>query len=131
MKKMFKKLFQKDDPLIKVFFEKYQLNLLSIPRENVALCDVYTRNGDNKSLSTPSNLAHLLEPVFNVNEKKKEESLSDISGTLSKGSSVDSAFEFLQGFLPLLRIQSAIASNAKAEYKKKVLNQSNLVLLIS
>jgi hypothetical protein len=30
-----------DDPLMRLFLEKYRLNLLSFPRENISVGDVY------------------------------------------------------------------------------------------
>ena len=63
---MFKNPFKKDDPLLKYIMDKYQLNLLSVPRENASLGDVYVREGDSKRLSFPSHISSFLEPHFEM-----------------------------------------------------------------
>jgi hypothetical protein len=116
---MIGRFWQNDDPLLKLFFEKYQLNLLSIPRENVSLGDVYTQEENNKRLSSPSNIVYLLEPKFEFTDKTTNETLADISGTISKGSSIDSAFQFLEGILNVLGIGSIVGASMKAHYQRK------------
>jgi hypothetical protein len=99
---MFRNLFQKDDLLKKYLLETYNFNLLSIPRENASVGDLYIREGKDKRLSTPSNIVHFFESGFKLPIIIQSERLADVSGTISKDISTDIGFQFLEGFLNLL-----------------------------
>ena len=71
------------DPLLKLILDKYHLNLLSIPRENASVGDLYVQDGDVQHLSSPGSITNFLEPKFEVPQLKIGEILSDISGVTS------------------------------------------------
>lgn len=100
---MFRHLFQKDDPLKKRLLEQYGLNLLSVPRKNASIGDLYIREGGDKRLSVPSNIIHFFEAGFELPPITYDEVLADISGTISKDTSVDVGLHFLENFLNVLR----------------------------
>ena len=67
------RFWQKDDPLLILFFDKYHLNLMSIPREFASLGDVYMREGKSDRLSTPSFIGNYLEGDFELPQKVANE----------------------------------------------------------
>ena len=75
------------DPLLKIILDKYHLNLLSIPRENATVCDLYMQDGDVQHLSSPGSITNFLEPKFEIPQIKSGESMADISGVTSRAES--------------------------------------------
>ena len=92
------------DPLVNLFFSKYRLNLLSIPREKASVCDVYTgnRNGNQKLLSSPGSATNFLEPNFEIPDLVTDEQMTDVSDTVSDTISANVALNFLEGFINVL-----------------------------
>src|SRR5215469_9466987 len=87
--------------------DQYQLNLLSVPRQNASLGDVYIREGDNKRLSYPSHISSFLEPRFEMPPSMMDETFgNNISGITSNEVDASIGLEFLEGFLNVLSIGS-------------------------
>lgn len=106
---LFKNPFKKDDPLLKYIMDQYQLNLLSLPRENASLGDVYIREGDSKRLSFPSHISSFLEPHFVMPSPAIDETFgNNISGITSNEVDASIGLEFLEGFLNVLSIGSSL-----------------------
>src|SRR5215831_12657544 len=87
------------DPLLKLILDKYHLNLLSIPRENASVGDLYVQDGDVQHLSSPGSITNFLEPKFEIPQLKTGEILSDISGVTSSNESGKVGLDLLEGFL--------------------------------
>jgi hypothetical protein len=85
------------DPLVRMFLDRYKINLLTVPRERVACGDVYIRNG--RRVSSGVRVAELVEPAVTLPPVFEGEALADLAGTLSDGVSVDIGFGLLEGFL--------------------------------
>lgn len=111
-----------DDPLAKLFFKKYRLNLLSIPREKVSLCDVYTGDADGhqKLLASPGSIKNFLEPQFEIPSTSIviDDQMSDIYDTTSNSISANVALDFLEGFLKALGGQF-FNTNIRSMYEHK------------
>ncbi len=109
-----------DDPLMRLFLDKYRLNLLSIPRENASVGDVYiTDEKDSKFASPPGNIKYLLDPPFDFSKIQVTagETLSDISGTTSGSISAQFGLQFLENFLNALAPIVGIGAKIRANYE--------------
>ena len=105
------------DPLLKLILDKYHLNLLSIPRENASVGDLYVQDGDVQHLSSPGSITNFLEPKFGVPQLKIGEILSDISGVTSSNESGKVGLDLLEGFLNALGPVGA-GSKIRGSYEK-------------
>ena len=93
------------DPLAKVIFSKYKFNLLSLPREDVKLGDLYTKENNDESgqLSYPGNVSNfLIPPPFKMPDPVLNEIMTDVSGTISGNISANVGVQFLENFLNTL-----------------------------
>jgi hypothetical protein len=112
-----------DDPLMRLLLDKYHLNLLSIPRENASVGDVYTTDGNSQQhASPPGNIKYLLDPPFDFSKIKtvSGEVMADVSGTISNNTSLDFGFNFLEGFLNALSLVGiGIGAKIRANYEAK------------
>ncbi len=93
---------KKEDPLLKVLLDTYRLNLLSIPRENASVGDLYVQEGHSQYVSTPGSITYFLEPPFEIPSIKTGETMAAVSGTTSKDASGKVGLDFLEGFLNAL-----------------------------
>lgn len=85
------------DPLLRMFLDRYKINLLAVPREGVACGDVYVRHG--RRVSSGIAIRELVEPPIALPPALEGEALADLAGVLSDGVSVDVGFGLLEGFL--------------------------------
>lgn len=108
-----RRFFRKGDPLLEVLFQKYQLNLLSIPREKIGIGDIYMYD-DNRDRRTAyfGNILSFLTPAFEIPHSTSE-IVADVSGTVSKETVIDAALEFLEDFLNILAA-GAFGTNIRA-----------------
>lgn len=88
------------DPLGKLLFDKYGMHILSRPRENVSVFDVFPVREGEASMS--GGIDSFLRAPFERPEVAKGEVLLDIDSTISEAVSGNVAVNFLQGFLALL-----------------------------
>jgi hypothetical protein len=86
------------DPLLNVILEKYRLNLLSIPRENASVGDLYVQDGDAEHVMQAGSITNFLKPKLEMPQSKTE-TLSDISGITSSDESGKVGLDLLEGFL--------------------------------
>jgi hypothetical protein len=114
-----------NDPLANLFFNKYRLNLLSIPREKASICDVYMgdSNEHQKLLSSPGSITNFLEPKFDVyeipaNDIVIDEQMTDVYDTASDAISANVALQFLEAFLNILGVGS-IGTKIRGKYEQK------------
>jgi hypothetical protein len=90
------------DPLLDSLLKKYHLNLLSVPRENALVGDLYMQENNSNVVSTPGNIINFLTPKFEIPVVKQNEQMADVSGQVSKDISGKAGFDFLEGFLEKL-----------------------------
>lgn len=105
-----------DDPLIRLFLERYGLHLLQVPRESAAVGDFYVDDG--RRVSPPGNMKYLLAPPPELPAPKEGERMADIEGVTSKGYSLEVGLGLLEGFL-LAFGAGPLALKVKAEYETK------------
>lgn len=99
--KIFKRNSQ--DPLIRVILDKYRLNLLSLPRENAAVGDLYFVDGTgSQQASTPGSITNFLVPKFEIPQITPDELMADIAGTASRNVSGKMGVDLIEGFLNAL-----------------------------
>ena len=105
-----------DDPLIRSFIGKYNLHLLSIPRANASIGDLYRYDGN--TVSTPGKISYFLEPIFEISKVTIGERMGDISGVISKGIDAKFGLEFLDGFVTTVGA-GGIISKLSGSYESK------------
>lgn len=105
-----------DDPLIRLFLDTYNLNLLQVPRENAAVGDVYVYDG--RRTSPPGNIRYLLDPPPDLPDMNIDERMADIEGVTSNSQSLSSGLGLLEGFLAAFGALP-VAAKARADFEKK------------
>ena len=91
-----------DDPLLNSILKKYRLNLLSIPRENAQVGDLYMQDDNSNFVSTPGSITNFIIPQLEIPQIKTNEQMSNIAGQASNDISGKAGFDFLEGFLDKL-----------------------------
>jgi hypothetical protein len=115
--KRLKRLFHKDDPLLKLAYKEYDFNLLSIPREKAAVGDIYLYDGNSYNRLKPFGyISSFIRGVFPT-PKTKTEGLGDISETISDEASSNIGLKFLEAFLSLLTGAPAFGTTIGAQFK--------------
>jgi hypothetical protein len=100
-----------------MFLDRYNLNLLSIPREDAAIGDLYPYDG--RRVGQPGNVRDFLEPPLSISQKSVVSGrMADVSGTLSDSVSIDVGLNILEGFLSAMGAGSVVG-DVGAEYKTK------------
>ena len=96
------------DPLVRMFLDRYKINLLAVPRADAACGQVYVRNG--RRVSSGVAITQLVEPQVTLPAPYEGEVLADLAGSLSDGVSVDVGLGLLEGFLGALGAAGVVAS---------------------
>ena len=109
------------DPLLKLMFERYNLSLLSIPRENASVGDLYIQDG-NQNLSTPGNVKNFLTGEFQIPSISMGEIMADVTGTTSRDASGKAGMNFLEGFLNALG-PAGIGTTVRGSYEGRSQNK--------
>lgn len=104
------------DPLLRMFLDKYGLNLLSIPRKEAQCGDLYVAQA--AGLSTPGSVKHLLEPKPRLPAAVTDELLSDIKGLISDAVSTNVGLGLMETMLSAFGA-SGIVQSLKAGFKSK------------
>jgi hypothetical protein len=105
-----------EDPLIRTFIDKYNLHLLSVPRANAAIGDLYRYDG--RQVSSPGKISYFLEPVFEISNITAEERMADISEIISREIDINFGIEFLEGFLTAMGA-GGIINKVRSGYESK------------
>jgi hypothetical protein len=103
-----------DDPLVRLFLDRYGLNLLPIPRESAAVGDLYVYDG--RRVSPPGNVTYFLDPPPEMPELTTGERMADVEGVMSSGFSLDLGLGLLEGFFMAFGA-GALADKVTAEYR--------------
>jgi hypothetical protein len=88
------------DVLVRMFLDRYHVNLLSPPGDRVEPGSVYVKIG--KGLTSPGDLRDLLEPPAQLPEPYAEPRLADLSGSWSDKVSAKAGLGLLEQFLAAL-----------------------------
>jgi hypothetical protein len=96
------------DPLVRLLADRYCLHLLRLPREGVAVGDVYPH--ENGQVQMPGRLEQLLDPAPELPPLKTGERLADVSGTTSDAVSLDLGLDLLEQLLASLHAVGVAAS---------------------
>jgi hypothetical protein len=110
------------DPLLDLMLEKYNLNLLSIPRENASVGDLYMQEGNLQRISTPGNVSNFLRGQFQMPAVRTGETMGDVSGTTSRDASGKAGINFLEGFLNALG-PAGLGTKVKGSYEGRSLSK--------
>jgi hypothetical protein len=102
------------DPLLNLFLERYHLNLLSVPRENIDVGELYIHDGTRTAAA--GKLAAFLARPFDMPAAIRGESLATLAGTLSNSVEAEVGLGLLDGFLTALGATAALAQ-AKARWQ--------------
>jgi len=102
-----------DDPLVRMFLDRYHLHLLAIPRHGVAVGDLYVHDG--KRVSPPGNVQNILDAPMEMPPLKIGELMGEVSGLTSKAVAVNVGLGLLAGFLTALGAASVV-DKVKAAY---------------
>lgn len=108
-----------DDPLMRLFLDKYYLHLLSVPRENVAVGDLYVHDG--KQVFAPGKVTYFLEPPLEMPPVTTGEKMADVSEIVSHGVSIQVGLKFFENFLTAFGA-GEIVNKVRAIYEAKKVN---------
>jgi hypothetical protein len=107
------------DPLAKVLFANYRLNLLTIPREKATVGDLYMSKGDTSQLSTPGSITNFLEPSLELPPVQLDDTMADqVSNIFSHDISASVGLEFLEGFLMAL-LGGSLVTKIRGNFQEK------------
>ena len=85
-----------DDPLVRMFLDRYKINLLAVPRRRAFCGQVYVRNG--RGVSSGAGLDGLVVPAVGLPPAVEDE-LAALEGELSNGVEIGAGVGLLRGFL--------------------------------
>lgn len=105
-----------EDPLLREFLDTYKLNLLSIPRENAKVGDVYVHTPTG--INQPGALQGMLTPKFTMPKITYDEEMTGISGTQTEALNFKTSVSLLDGFFSVLGAVGAL-DKVKAAYEHK------------
>lgn len=108
-----------DDPLLRMFLDKYGLHLLYVPKENVAVGDLCVHDGERTS--RPGKVTYFLEPPLEMPPVTVGENMADVSGMVSHGVSARVGLGLLEGFLTALGA-AGIVNKVRASYEARNAN---------
>jgi hypothetical protein len=111
-----------NDPLVRLLFDKYMFNMLSIPREKVELGDVYRNDKSDEKLYPATNIKNFLTPEFQMPIIDPPETMVDISGLSSRDIDANIGLDFLQNFLNVLSSLD-LGATIKAKYDASRVNK--------
>lgn len=88
------------DPLLKLFLEKYHLNLLSVPRKESHVGDLYVYAQGRTS--SPGQIGEFLEPKLELPDLTVGEQMADVQGMVTDAVSFSNGLDLLEGFFSAL-----------------------------
>jgi hypothetical protein len=103
------------DPLLDAFFEKYKLNLLTVPRRDATVGDVYVDTG--RGVLAPGRLQSFLSPPPKLPDVRSGEQLAHISTTATRALHLKVGLGLLEGFFSAIGA-SFVAGKVKAAYER-------------
>lgn len=104
-----------DDPLVRMFLDRYKLNLLALPRERAFCGEIYVRQ--RRRVSSGAALDGLVEPNVTLPPTFEGEQLSALEGELSNSVQFSAGISLLRGFLTAIGA-GAILSKLSAHFER-------------
>jgi hypothetical protein len=109
-----------DDPLVRTFLDRYNLNLLPLPRSGIDCGDLFRRSADGR-VSTEFALSSVVTPALADLAPDTGETLGALEGTLSHGRELNFGLGLLGGFLAALGAPGVL-SNVGTQYRRSQTN---------
>jgi hypothetical protein len=107
-----------EDPLLRAFLDTYKLNLLTIPRQNAQVGDIYIDTNDG--ISAPGGLQFILTSEFVMPTIKEAERMTDIKGKQTAALKLNVGLSFLEGYFNVLGAATAVGKLKVAYQQKRV-----------
>jgi len=104
-----------DDPLVRMFLDRYKVNLLALPRERAFCGQVYVRDG--RRVSSGAQIAGLVEPAVTLPPVFEGERLTALAGELSESVQLNAGLGLLQGFMTAIGA-AAVVSSVSASFER-------------
>jgi hypothetical protein len=106
------------DPLIRIFLDKYKMHLLTIPREDISVGDLYVYDKNNKAVSTKGSLTYFLKPKLKIPPLTNAAAMADVANMMTDYVDFTIGLDLLNGFLGKFGIGSVI-QNVETEFRAK------------
>jgi hypothetical protein len=94
------------DPLVRMFLDRYRMNLLALPGRRVRCGSVYIKHG--RGVTAPGDLAGIVEPRISLPAPFFEDRLPDLSSSWSGKVTVTAGLGLLETFLTALGAASLV-----------------------
>lgn len=104
------------DPLLDIFLQRYQLNLLSVPRAGADVGELYVHDG--KRAGSPGQLASFLARPFVMPPVNRGEAMAALQGLASNSVSIDVGVGLLGSFLSGFGVAVPVG-DVKARWRAK------------
>lgn len=104
------------DQLLRALLDMYGLNLLAMPREKVAVGDVYEFDGERAS--TTGNIVNFCDPPLELLDVTAGETMADLIGKVCNSVSIKQGLGFLDGFLTAMGL-AGILTKVHMSYEAK------------
>lgn len=108
------------DPLLDIFLQRYQLNLLSVPRAGAKVGELYVHDG--KRAGSPGQLASFLAQPFVMPPLQRGEAMAALQGMASNSVSIDVGVGLLGSFLSGFGVAVPVG-DVKAKWQAKGASQ--------
>lgn len=119
---MCKRSDAEQDPLLNTFLQRYQLNLLSVPRAGADVGELYVHDG--KRVGSPGQLASFLAQPFVMPPIQRGEAMAALQGMASNGVSIDLGVGLLGSFLSGFGMAVPVG-DIKAKWQAKGASQAS------
>ncbi len=103
------------DPLVRMFLDRYKVNLLAVPRQGADCGEVYIRNG--RRVSSGVGVTDLLEPAVTLPAAYRGEPLANLSGSFSDAVGVKLGIGLLESFMAAIGV-AAVLSKVSALFER-------------
>lgn len=102
-----------EDPLLRLFLDRYHVNLLAVPREGIDVGDAYVDQGG--VISAPGRITQVLIPRFELPSISRGERLADITGNATRRVERRAAVRVLDNLMVGLGISLGVSAHAAFE----------------
>jgi hypothetical protein len=106
------------DPLVKLFVERYHVNLLPVPRRDARCGQLYVAQRRGVA-AVPGRIEELLEAPVSLPPTRTDEPLGNLGGAVSKRVEARAGLDLLDGFLDVTGLGSGLVATLRAEYERK------------
>lgn len=104
------------DPLVRTFLDRYNVNLLRLPRAGIDCADVFRRDGDGR-VSPEFALRTVVTPELGELPIERDEPLGSLQGAISEAREVGFGLKLMGAFFAALGVP-ALVDDVGAEYRR-------------